>query len=488
MNNRNRFPILCLILLTVAACKTGPEYEPPLIDPPGGFVSQQVFEKINATIQAQASPSDEYELEHWWEGFNDPELNQLVDEALSSSYRIAIQQARVDAAEAAVRQIASEDELQALYTLDPGIDQVIRFGEVDHSSFSGGAGGSLSFTLPLDLFGENEREVEAAIAEWEGQQAALQGTILDISADVVVEFLRLRGNQRQLSLLQSSVRLQEQTLSIVRSRYQAGLAPELDLRRAEAAVENLRAEIPPLQESILTTRNRIATLTGHFPGEFDVMLADETDDIPSYQFPIEETLPLEMLSSRPDVRQAEALFRAATAEIGVAMTAWYPTFQLGQQLSLSGVGSTGDPSLGLFIAALNMIIQQVVLDGGRRQATVDRAIAQSEEALSQYYNTLLRASGEVEAALASIQSSLNRQIPLSRSVEASTRSAFQAEVLYRQGLASFLDVVDAQRELASAQQRLASTRTAYAAGIAQLFRVLGTPVQPTPDTTGDGNS
>lgn len=145
-------------------------------------------------------------------------------------------------------------------------------------------------------------------------------------------------------------------------------------------------------------------------------------------------------------------------------------------MSLGGVGSSGDPMTGIFFAGLNAMIQQVVTDGGARQANIDIAKARAEEALAIYHQTLLDAIEEVEISLAAVKTSLDREIPLAKSVEASTRSAFQAEVLYRQGLASFLDVVDAQRVLASAQQRLASTRTAYAVEIANLFRVLGTAI------------
>ncbi|MGC9329683.1 MAG: TolC family protein, partial [Candidatus Hinthialibacter sp.] len=175
-------------------------------------------------------------------------------------------------------------------------------------------------------------------------------------------------------------------------------------------------------------------------------------------------------------QQAEAELKSAIAQIGVAMTEWLPAFQIGNQISLGSVSSSGEPTVGVFIAGLNALIQQVVTDGGERRASVDGAKARAEKALAHYHQSLLDAVHDVETSLAALQSAYSAQIPLSKSVEASTRSAFQAEVLYRQGLASFLDVVDAQRVLANALQRLASTRTAYAVEAANLFRVLGTPV------------
>lgn len=122
------------------------------------------------------------------------------------------------------------------------------------------------------------------------------------------------------------------------------------------------------------------------------------------------------------------------------------------------------------------MIQQVLTDGGAREAQVEIAKAQAEEILAQYRQFLLNAVEDVEITLAALQSSQSRQESLEKAVQASDRSFFQAESLYRQGLTSFLDVVDAQRVLAAAQQQLASAKTNYAVQIANLFRVLGTRI------------
>ncbi len=467
--------LLFSVLLLLSSCAIGPDYIAPKVTVPDQFALHDVFQKLNTRSALDQINQEQDSPTNWWKGFYDPILNDLVEEALYHNYTIAINEARLNDAEAQLRRVASRDEIQTHASVNTGVDQRNQFGNDDDSSTSGELSGAFSLAWPLDIFGQNKREVEAAIAELESASAALRGSILQVSADVTIEYLRLRGNQRQLTLLNGSVALQEKTLAIVKSRFDAGLAPELDLRRAEAAVENLRADVPALKESLINSRNKIAILTGRFPGEYTNKLEEE-QDIPSYRNTIEDLLPIEVLSIRPEVQQAEADFKSAIAQIGVAMTEWYPTFQIGKQLSLSGVSSSGEPTIGIFAAGLNTLIQQVITDGGARKASLDSAKAQADEALARYYRSLLNASQDVELSLAALQSALDRQIPLSKSVEASTRSAFQAEVLYRQGLASFLDVVDAQRVLANAQQKLASTRTAYAVEIANLFRVLGAPV------------
>src|SRR5690606_18657277 len=136
------------------------------------------------------------------------------------------------------------------------------------------AGASLGLNLPLDIFGRNRREVEAAVAQLEAARADLRAAVLARSSAVAAEYLRLRGNQRQIELLRESIALQEKTLSIVRARYEAGLSPELDLRRAETNVERLRADLPSLEESLVASRHALATLTGRYPGAYEELLSE----------------------------------------------------------------------------------------------------------------------------------------------------------------------------------------------------------------------
>ncbi len=179
---------------------------------------------------------------------------------------------------------------------------------------------------------------------------------------------------------------------------------------------------------------------------------------------------------RPDVHQAEARLKQTVAQIGVAYTEWYPLTRLMQQISIGGSGVSSEPAVGILIGSIRGLIEQVVTDGGARQANLGIAKAQAEEALANYRQTLLDAIEEVESTLAALESLQNRQSSLAKEVQASDRSFYQAESLYRQGLTSFLDVVDAQRELAQAQQQLAATNTNYVSQIARLFRVLGTEI------------
>jgi multidrug efflux system outer membrane protein len=188
-------------------------------------------------------------------------------------------------------------------------------------------------------------------------------------------------------------------------------------------------------------------------------------------------LPLEVLNARPDIAQSEADLKAAIAAIGVAEADFYPSFDLAANLTFGRTGVSSMNPTEVLIGSLTAVIEQVITDGGARSANREIAEAEAEEALADYELALRNAIQEVEASLNAIRASAARQDSLSKAVQASQRSFSQAETLYRQGLISFLDVVDAQQDLASDEQSLASERTDYAREIATLFNVLGAEIK-----------
>jgi multidrug efflux system outer membrane protein len=186
-------------------------------------------------------------------------------------------------------------------------------------------------------------------------------------------------------------------------------------------------------------------------------------------------VPLEVLAARPDVRGAEADLRAAVAGIGVAEAELRPALELAGSIEVGASRAAGGPTTDLLVAALGALLEQVVADGGARDAAVAAARARAQAALAAYEQTLRDAVLEVEESLAALAASGARQASLEKAVAASARSVHQAEILYQQGLVSFLEVVDAQRVLAGAEQDLARARTRYATELARLFAALGDP-------------
>lgn len=455
---------LSVTALLLAACTVGPEYQPPVVDAPPQFQSQDVLRSLNEGLADRSVRAD------WWSGFGDPILDTLVQAGLENSLEIAAAAARVREARARVGLAGAGDGLQA--STGAGAELQARGSSGGgQSGTTASISGDLEATLPLDVFGRTRREVEAARAGLEAATVELKGIVLGVSSDIASAYLGMRGSQRQLDLLRQSVVLQEKTLAIVSSRFASGLAPELDLLRAEASVQGLRAGVPPLEEDIRNFRNRIARLAGAYPGHYEQLLAPHRP-IPGYGSAVPQVLPLDVLSTRADVRLAEAKLKQAIAEIGVAEADYYPAFRLRGVLGISAAGGGGASGASVLIGTLSALVTQVLADGGVRDANLEIARARADAALAEYELALRTATEEVEAVLAAIRSSGLRQVSLERAVRSSQRSFTQIETLYQQGLISFLDVVDAQRVLADAEQDLARERTNYATQIAVLFRAL----------------
>lgn len=454
-----------LAFLSLAGCTVGPDYTPPDLNAPPQFVSQQVLSLLNQDKTDAPVP------DQWWTGFNDPILNDLVAAGIARNYDITAAAARVRQLQSNVDLAESGDNL----TVDANIDSDLshrRDLDASSSSTSSSIAAGLGAILPLDIFGRTRRNSEAARAALDSASADLRAQILGVSADIAAEYLSLRGNQRQLELLRESVSLQEKTLSIVESRFKYGLAPDLDKQRAITSVENLRASIPPLEQSLLQSRNRLATLTGQYSGTYEDLLTPPAD-IPGYNALIPDAVPFDVLSMRPDVAAAEADLKQSIAQIGVAEAEFYPAFRLNGGLVISAAGGSGVSAAETLIATLGALIDQTLIDGGTRRANLNAARASADQSLAAYKQVVLLAVEDVERALSNLQASRARQIPLEKSVAASNRSFHQAEILYREGLISFLDVVDAQRVLANAEQQLARERTNYAVLISTLFESLG---------------
>lgn len=456
-----------LMLTFLAGCVVGPNYEKPQSKAPDAFVAQQVMDSLSDSGKELST--------NWWEGFEDDTLNTLVTQGLARNYQIKAAHAAVKQAKARVSLADSGDA----FSISGGVDGDVQNRQsISNSSDrdTQGIGSVLGFALPLDIFGKTKRETQAAKANYEAAQFELRGIVLAVSADIVSQYLTLRGNQQQLVLLKESVTLQEKTLSLVRSRLSSGISPELDLQRAITSVENLRSRIPLLEQELQNSRNTLATLTGSYPGAYESLLKSN-QSIPDYQALIPTVLPIKVLGTRPDIHQAEADLKAAIEGIGIAKAEFYPQFDLSGSMTLGLNSVTGSPSTTTLISALGGTINQFITDGGAREAGLAIAKAQAEERLAEYEQALREAIAEVETVLVAIHTSKERQVALQKAVNSSQRSFKQAETLYQQGLISFLDVVDAQRVWADARQNLARERTTYSVSISELFNALGTDVQ-----------
>ena len=463
--------VLPFVFLSACAVTT-PKLPSTETKPPEQFVAQDILLNLSSVKDAGVAGV------RWWEGFNDPVLNELVSTSIQNNFQIAAAAARVKEARALLELSEAGDSLLVELDAEVSGQKSDRNNNTSSSTGSNNARDErsallgLGFTLPIDLAGRVENEVRAAAANLMAEQAGLRAQIIETSTAVAQEYLSLRGNQKQLAMLRESVELQEKTLAIVQARFESGLSPELDVRRAETSVENLRASIAPLQQALQDSRHRLATLSGQFPGAYEQLLKPE-GDLPEYGLGIPVSVPFQVIQARPDVQLMLARFAQAAADVGVAEADFYPSIELMANIQIGSTAINSNPATSILIGSLAALLNQVVYDGGARDARLNAAVARAEGALAEYEQVLRVVTQEVENSLTAIESSASRQTALGKAVISSKRSFEQADALYQLGLVSFLDVVDAQRVYANAEQALATEQTNYATLIAGLFRALG---------------
>ncbi|MCQ8184645.1 efflux transporter outer membrane subunit [Parvularcula maris] len=423
----------------LAACAAGPDYRRPEIPLPTGFAGE--LQKSGADV--------------WWEGFGDETLTRLVGDALAANLTVEAASARVDRARALLGAQVSD--------FFPVVDGEVSGRAVDGAEPTAQAGGTLSFNP--DLFGRTRRSVEAARA-----QLAAADASRDDAARIAVflttsTYLELRRTEARLELLEQSLDLQQQTLRIVRLRADAGLAADLDVRRAAADLARTRAQTGPLaaarRDAVLT----LAVLTARMPGTEEAEI-EPRPDVPLYEGGPPLGLPADLLRTRPDLRAAERQLAASTAAIGIEAADLYPRLTIGGTLaeSLTGGGA---------VQLATGILDIPVLDFGRRRAEVRAARASAEEALANYRLTLLTAVQDVESALLAIDAAEAQRADLAAAAEASEAAFDQLQALYTEGLATLIDVLDAQRQLIGSREAFTDSTASLAQSYTQLYTALG---------------
>jgi NodT family efflux transporter outer membrane factor (OMF) lipoprotein len=296
--------------------------------------------------------------------------------------------------------------------------------------------------------------------------------MVSLTAEVGINYLEARSLQRRLAIAEDALSTQKQSYDIARWRREAGLVTQLDEDQAISAYQQTKAQIPSLEATLEQNLNRIAVLLGENPGSVHALMGKNME-LPAPPGGVAVGIPADLLRRRPDIRRAERNLAAATARIGVATAAQYPSFPLTGSLGLEAL-STG----GLFTAnartwamALSPVL--TLFDAGRNRANVDAATAQQEQALAAYESTLLSALSDVENAL-SAYSREQRRLESLLAAEAATLSAFKlASDQYSSGLADFLAVLDAQRNLLTIQDLRAVSELSVLTDLVRLYKALG---------------
>lgn len=451
----------------LTGCAVGPTYQPPELELPASWPEAAVLETV-----------DEAALGRWWRRFEDPVLDTLVDRALADNLELRLQAARVEEARARLGLARAEQlptvgaQAEASRQRQPAAAIGIEGLEIPPRNLFSVAG---VLSYELDLWGRLAREREAAAARLEGNAHALEAVRLGVVADVVVGYFGLRAAQRQLDIAERTLAARLEGVRIERLRHEAGMVDELALRQAESQLATTRAELPARRDELRRRETALGLLLGLSPAELvaAITLGGEPAAVTVLPERIPVELPSVLLARRPDLRAAEAELVAANAGIGVAMASRLPQLNLA---GLAGFAATrpgdlfsGDSeswSVGASVAA-------PVFDFGRGRSRVDAATAVREQAELRYRATVAIAIAEVRDALAFFESSGARLEAVSAQVAALRRTEELADIRYREGYVSIVELLDAQRALLAAELAEAQANADRFAATATLFKALG---------------
>jgi NodT family efflux transporter outer membrane factor (OMF) lipoprotein len=353
--------------------------------------------------------------------------------------------------------------------------------------------GGFDASWEIDVFGGVQRSIEAARADEQASLDARRDVLVTLLAEVARYYVDLRGLQRELAIARENVRSQEDTVELTRSRFQAGLATDLDVARAEALVATTQSQIPSLQTSLQQAIHHLSILLGQEPTALQVELSREAP-IPPPPPMVPVGLPSELLRRRPDIRRAERRLAAATARIGVATAELFPRFALTGGFGLAAAKPGDIFRTDSAYYSIGPAINWRIFDAGRIQFNVRVQNALERESFANYQATVLRSLEDVENALVAYARERERWQALDRAVAANKRAVDLANQLYTRGLTDFLNVLESQRNLYAAQDQLAQSERNLSSDVIALYKALGggwesqEPVDAEPRTIPVGQS
>ncbi len=451
------------LALGLAACAATPDYQRPAVELPAAW-------KESAPVAVQDG--------RWWAIYGDPVLNAMVEESLKGNSDVAVAVARVDEARALVRDAEAtlfptvdatglrKRTLSSASTglLPPGVPRELNDTRI-----------ALNVSYEVDLWGRLRTTRQAARADLLATEAARETVRIALAADVAKTYFALRSLDGQVEATRRTLGLREDALGLQKKRFDGGLISEFEFRQLEAEAAATRAQLPPLEREREAQEAALAVLLGRSPKDIFEKSIDRNsssaDKVMAAVVPA--GMPSELLLRRPDLVEAEQRLIAANARVAVARTAYFPS------ISLTGFLGTEAASMrNLFsgpagIWGLAAAIAQPIFSGGRLEAQTDAARARESQVLARYQGAIQNAFREVRTALAA-------QVRARESFEAEHQRATSlvsalrlARLRYENGLASQLEVIDAERNLLAAQVARYEALRAQRAAVADLYKALG---------------
>lgn len=457
--------LLALALLELSGCTVGPKYHTPVVQTP------PAYKEVGDWKPAQ--PNDQNLGGTWWTLFQDPELNSLEAQVDISNENLKIAAAQYQEARAVLRY--NRADYYPTVSVAPSATRTRVSGNrpPPNSIFNGITENDFvlpfDFSYQVDVWGRIRKTVESYREQAQASAADLATVNLSMHADLAIDYFEARSLDAQEQLLNSTVTQYQQALDLTESRFQGGIASEVEVEQAKTQLETTRAQAVDVGVLRAQYEHAVAILIGKPPAEFSLPALPLT--APPPHIPI--SVPSELLERRPDIASSERLVASANAQIGVAKSAYYPLINLGASGGFESADITNlltGPS-GLWSFGLSAA--ETIFDAGRRRAVSDQARAAYDAQVATYRQNVLAAFQQVEDNLAAVRILENEAKVQDGAVVAAQNSLDLSITRYKGGVTSYLEVTIAQSAALADQATAVSILGRRMASTVLLIQALG---------------
>lgn len=487
---QHRLGICALLgILALCGCAVGPDFHAPNAQVPGQWAVAAPGERPAGAAPVSSAVARDSDLQSWWQSFGDARLDSLIERALAANLDLRAAVLRIE--ESRTERSATAASWWPSLSANAGytrtrLSEKTPTGELfttfDHVQIPGVTGVSVpnpynqyqlgaEVSWELDVFGRVRRSVEAADAAVSASVEDQRATRVSLLADVARSYLELRGAQASAQSARAAIAITGELLELTQQRRAAGLASEVDVVEAGAELSATQAQLPAYELAVAQSVHSLSRLLGLEPEALHDELSVAAP-LPSPPAEVPVGLPSSLARRRPDIRRAEANLHAATAQIGVAVAGLYPQISL---LGAGGVQSLAATDLTDWASrffSLGPTLQLPVFDRGRWQTVTLQRVREKEAAVA-YASTVLNALQEVEDALAAYVADQDQQAWLNDTVRQDRDALDLTKQRYASGVASFIEVLDAERTLRQNELSLIHSTLAVDEDLVVIYRALG---------------
>lgn len=430
--------VLSLLAVWLGGCAVGPDYV------------RQAF-KTPPNWRVDYPQAADLANTRWWQAFQDPALDSLIDTALRENHDLRIAAARVDQYLGQLRTTRSQFFPQIGYGFDASHN---RMSERSISAPPPGTDlwykqyqGSVSAAWQIDLFGRVRRQSEAAQAQVYASEEGRRGTLLTVVSSVASSYIALRALDRKLEIARATAANYEGSLRVFRMRFEGGMVSQVEVAQIESQYQQALSAIPALERQVAAQENMLSVILGRAPGP--IPRGKTIDELALPQVP--PGLPASLIERRPDVLAAEHNLIAANANIGVARSLYFPTFSLTGLLGSVSTAMSDFLSGPAGVATAALSLAGPIFTFGNIEGQVQSAEGAEREALARYQQTILNALTDTNDALAGAQKSVEAYETQAARVKTLREYARLSRLRFENGYASYLEVYSAENDLFGAE-------------------------------------